>query len=195
MNTKESVTGRLARSRRFLRWNRQLSGLETSLERPGTSWLILAAGMIVSIAVTLYFGRGTTFSGDEVAWVVTSPNLDLQTALYPHGGHLELVSRVTYSVLLNVFGLDYLPYRLLTAVAVCLTSGLLFAWLSSRVPRVVALVPCFILLFFGSDPLHALQGNGFTVLLAISLGLAALLALQRDDHAGDLAASVLLVFL
>lgn len=121
-------------------------------------------------------------------WVVTSTKLDLTTLLTPHGGHLQLVSRGVYKVLLELFGLDYLPYRILTAAMVCVTVGLLFKYLLSRVPPAIALAPCIVLLFFGSDPLHALQGNGFTVLLAMSTGIAALLAFEKSSKAGDVVA-------
>ncbi|HTU14261.1 MAG TPA: hypothetical protein VMF31_03620 [Solirubrobacterales bacterium] len=154
---------------------------------------VLGIAMVVSIFATLYFGRGTTFSGDEMVWVVTSPQLDLDTALQPHAGHLLLVSRLLYAPLLDLFGLDYLPYRILTVLSVCLTVGLLFVYLRRRVPEVVALVPCLVLLFFGSDHLHMLQGNGFTICFSLAMGLLALLMVERDDRAGDVIASIALV--
>lgn len=149
--------------------------------------------MIVSIAVTLYLGRGTTFSGDEMVLVVTSPDFDLQAAFQPHVGHLLLVPRLIYLPLLESFGLSYLPYRILTVLAVCLTVGLLFAWLIRRVPKWVALVPCVILLFFGTDHLHMLQGNGFTICFSLAMGLLALLMLERGDRFGDVFACLALV--
>ena len=41
-----------------------------------TPWAVLAAAMVLSVLLTLYLGRGTTFSGDEIVLVVTSPGLD-----------------------------------------------------------------------------------------------------------------------
>lgn len=148
--------------------------------------------MLLSIAAILYFSRGTTFSGDEMIIVVASPDFGPGTLLEPHAGHLLLITRLVYSPLLDLFGLDYLPYRILTALSVCLTVGLLFTWLTRRVPRAVALVPCLILLFFGSDHLHTLQGNGFTILFSLSMGLLALLLIERDDIGSDLGASIAL---
>ena len=156
-------------------------------------WVTLGAAMIVSVAATLYFGRGTTFSGDEMVWVVTSPGFDLKTAFQPHAGHLLLVPRVVYVPLLDLFGLAYWPYRVLTVLSVCLTVGLLFRYLLERVPAAVALVPCVILLFFGTDHLHMLQGNGFTICFSLSMGLTALLMFERNDRFGDIAATVALV--
>ncbi|MGK2954901.1 MAG: hypothetical protein ACSLFI_04425 [Solirubrobacterales bacterium] len=141
--------------------------------------------MVVSIFATLYFGRGTTFSGDELVLVVTSPDFDLRTAFQPHAGHLVVIPRLVYYALLNLFGLDYLPYRILTVLSVCLTVGLLFTWLIRRVPRLVALVPCLILLFFGTDHLHMLQGNGFIICFSLAMGLLAILMAERGDLLGD----------
>ena len=61
-----------------------------------------------------------------------------------------------------------------------------------RIGPVAALAPTLVLLFYGSDPIHALLGNGFTVLLALAAGLGALLALDRGDLKGDLCACLLL---
>jgi len=148
--------------------------------------------MALALAAMLWFGRGTTFSGDEMVWVVTSPGLDLDTALQPHAGHLLLVSRLAYAPLLDLFGLDYLPYRVLTGLSVCLTVGLLFTYIRRRVPDAVAIVPCVVLLFFGSDHLHTLQGNGFTICFSLAMGLLALLAIEREDLLGDAVAAVAL---
>ncbi len=56
----------------------------------------------------------------------------------------------------------------------------------------MALAPCLVLLVFGSDSLHVLTGNGFTVVGALGCGIGALLALERDDRGGDLGACALL---
>ena len=149
--------------------------------------------MAVSAFAMLYFSRGTTFSADEMVIVVTTPDFDVRTALQPHAGHLLLIPRLVYWPLLNIFGLDYLPYRMLTAGSVCLTVGFLFTWLIRRIPEWVALVPCLILLFFGTDHLHVLQGNGFVICFALAMGLLALLQLERGDRRGDVVACVALV--
>ena len=66
--------------------------------------------------------------------------------------------------------------------------ALLFAWGRERVGDYVALAPCLVLLFFGSDYRHLILGNGFTVVFAIALGLAALLLLERDSRRYDVLA-------
>ncbi len=156
------------------------------------AWAWLAAAMAVALATILWMGRGTTFGADELSWLIQSPALTLEGALHPHDGHLILISRLVYKAMLEAFGTSYLPFRLLAASSVLLTVALFFVYLKRRVPAFVALAPCVVLLFFGSDWLHVLVGNAFTVLLAVSCGIGALLALERRDFRGDLVAGALL---
>ncbi len=146
-------------------------------------------GLLVLI---VWLGRGTTYSVDELAWFASTPGLDLGDALAPAGGHLILTSRIVYFAILEAFGSGYEIFRILTALTVLLTAVLFFVYASRRVGRIVALAPTLILLVFGSDWVHVLTGNGFTVLLAVSCGLGALLALERGDSRGDQLACALL---
>ncbi|HVY79142.1 MAG TPA: hypothetical protein VG898_11605 [Solirubrobacterales bacterium] len=148
--------------------------------------------MALAAILILWLGRGTLFWGDELAILIASPHFSLSDALQPHEGHLILTSRVVYQVLFEVFGTSYLPFRLLTVATVLLTVGLFFVYASRRLPALVALAPCLVLLLFGSDSQHVIFGNGFIVLTAVVCGLGALLALERDDRRGDVAACVLL---
>ena len=152
----------------------------------------LALAMVVSAATLLWLNRGTIFSRDELVWVVASPHLGVDGALQPHGGHLILTSRLVYKLILETLGSGYLPFRLLATGAVLLTAGLFFLYARRRIGKVAALAPTLILLFFGSDSGHVLEGNAFTVLLAISCGLGALLVLEHDDLRRDVFACALL---
>ena len=155
--------------------------------------LILALAIAIAAAVAFREGRNMTFTPDEWFWVISSPGMDLKTAFLTSTGHLQLVPRVVYKVLLEAFGTDYVWYRLLTVVALALTVTLFYRYLSRRVGPVIALIAAIIMLFFGSDALHLIRGNGFTILLSIACGIGALLALERDDRRGDVGACLLLV--
>ncbi len=177
----------------------------TPRARDGRSWtpwgiddadvrIFLVAAMVVSAALGLWFSRDTTFSLDEIEVFSGTAHLDLQGALEPSSsGHLFLTWRLTFAALLNAFGADYLPFRVLAMGTVLLTAGLFFVFVKRRVGSVVALAPTLVLLFYGSDTLHAISGNGFIVLLGLAAGIAALLALEREDRAGDVAACALLI--
>jgi hypothetical protein len=103
-----------------------------------------------------------------------------------------LTTRLVYKAVFSAFGVGYLPFQLLTIGVVILTAGMFFAYAGRRVGKLVALAPTLVLLVFGSDSLHLLAGNGFTVIGALACGLGALLALDRDDRTGDVIACALL---
>jgi hypothetical protein len=150
--------------------------------------------MACAAGLALWLSRGTTLWVDEITAYMESPGLGLEETLRPHLGHLSLTSRLTYKAVFEVFGANYVPFRVLTLLALILAVALLFAYLKRRVGGYVALAPCLVLLFFGSDYIHVLAGNGYTILLGIASGLGAFLALERDDRRGDLIACGLLCF-
>ena len=156
------------------------------------AWLAFAAAAAAAAALILWFGRGASYSLDEIDTLIRTPGLDLGGTLEPHNGHFILTTRVAYWAILETFGSGYLPFRLLTLATVVLTAALFFAYASRRIGRVAALAPTLLLLLFGSHPSHLINGNGFTVLFAIACGLAALLTLERDDRTGEIAACALL---
>jgi hypothetical protein len=45
--------------------------------------IVLAAAMLVSAGFSLWLSRGTTFTGDELNWIIDTPGLDLDGALQP----------------------------------------------------------------------------------------------------------------
>ena len=155
-------------------------------DNPANPARLLAVAMFASATLILLLGHGATFSGDELVLVTTSPGLDLHTLFEPHGGHLIALPRLVYRVLLEISGLDYLPFRILAVASILVAVWLLFTWARRRVDPWLASGFCAMLLFYGSDYLHMFQGNGFIVVSSIALGVAALLALERGDRRGDL---------
>ncbi|MGH2950559.1 MAG: hypothetical protein ACRDKX_00760, partial [Solirubrobacterales bacterium] len=156
------------------------------------AWSALGAAMAASVALVLWLGRETTFSIDELATFMDSPDLDTDGVLEPHNGHVAITARLVYKTVFETVGADYIAFRILAAGAVVLLAGLMFAYMSRRVGKLVALAPALVLLFFGTDFPHLLQGNGLAVLLSLSAGVGALLALDRRDARGDTGACALL---
>jgi hypothetical protein len=156
------------------------------------AWPLFGAAAAIAAALILWLGRDMTFSVDELDLFMETPDLDLGGAFEPHVGHLMLTTRLVYKAIFSTLGVGYLPFQLLTVGVVILTAGLFFAYAGRRIGKLAALAPTLVLLVFGSDSLHLLAGNGFTVIGALACGLGALVALDRDDRAGDILAAALL---
>ncbi len=156
------------------------------------AWLGFAGAASLAAVTILWLGSGVGYSLDEIDTLIRTPGLDLDGTLEPHNGHFIFTTRVTYWAILEVFGTDYLPFRLLTVATVILTAGLFLAYAGRQIGKLAALALALLLLFFGSHPSHLMNGNGFTVLFAIACGLAALLLLERNDRGGDIGACGLL---
>ena len=155
-------------------------------------WPAFAAAASVAALIILWLGSGVGYSLDEIDTLIRTPGLDFDGTLEPHNGHFIFTTRVAYWAILELFGTDYLAFRLLTVATVVLTAGLFLAYAGRRIGKLSALALALLLLFFGSHPSHVMNGNGFTVLFAIACGLAALLLLERNDRGGDIGACVLL---
>ena len=158
----------------------------------GNIWVAVAAAMAASLALSLWLGRGTSFSIDEIRIFGDSAHLDLQGSLHPFNGHLVVSSRLVNAAILNLFGSEYLPFRILTIASLLMTAGLFFVFAKRSVGSTAAFAPTLVLLFYGSDAPHVILGNGFGIFLALAAGLGALLALDRGDLRGDVCACLLL---
>jgi hypothetical protein len=155
----------------------------------GVCRVILGVAMVASAALILYLNRGTTLFVDQLSWFVgfgTGPDIDQITR--PSNGHLLAIPLSVSLALFEAFDASNLPFRLLGALSVLLTAGLFFELVRRKVGSVVALAPTLLLLFLGSDWQHVLAPQGYSVLISVAGGLAALLALERDDRRGDVLA-------
>jgi hypothetical protein len=171
-----------------------LDRLRLGRNRPATAWRVLAAGMVASAVLALWFGREVSWTIDEYSWISLSPDFGLRQAFEPYVGHLIAIPRLIYWATLDLNGVgDYWVFRGLALLSVFLMVGLLFAWLRRRVPDFVALPFCLVLLIFPVDHLHYLTGNGIVIALALAFGVAALLNWDRGDTRGDVWAFVFLL--
>jgi hypothetical protein len=151
--------------------------------------------MLVSAALVLWEGREGTFFNDEV-WVfqVLGTDADLETIFEPRNGHLVAVSNLLYEVLLSTIGPEYVVFRIVAVLGLLTLSGLIFVYVKRRLGPTLALAPAVVVLFLGAAwetilwP-YSIATFGF----ALAAGLGALLALERGDRTGDLAACGLLL--
>ena len=157
----------------------------------GALWVLLGA-MMASAATLLRLSRGSTLFSDELRMFGASARVDFPEWIEPWNGHLQITSRVIYKTLFETFGANYLAVRALNVFMVLVAAGVFFALVRRRVGAVAALAPTLLLLFLGSSWTILLSGFGTTATFTIATGLAALLAIERDDVRGDVAACVLI---
>ena len=158
------------------------------------AWTGLGIGMFLSAVLALWLGRKASFTVDEYSWISLIGENGLGDLLEPYVGHLIVLPRLAYWLVLEVNGASsYAIFQVLALASLFLMVGLLFAWLAKRVPAWVALAPCLVILVFPVDHLHYLTGNGIVISLAIAFGLAALIAWERESRSGDIWAFLFLI--
>lgn len=151
--------------------------------------MLLAAGAVVLVIQT----RGTTFWADEWNWILTRRGGGIATFLDPHNEHLSLVPVTIYKILFATVGLrHYWPYRAVLIVLDLACAFLVFAYARSRIGAYFALLASALILFFGPGWQDILWPFQIAWLSAIAAGIGALLALDRRDRIGDVAACLLL---
>jgi hypothetical protein len=164
------------------------------LRAPAAPWIAMAVLALGTGALLMHDTRGTTIWLDEWTWLLNRRGSALSTYLASHDGHFSAVPVVIYKVLFATAGLRHSwPYRGLMIGEHVVTCVLLFAYARRRVGALLALVATTVILLFGpgwEDLLWSFQITWNTSLLA---GVAALLALDRRDLPGDLAACLLLI--
>ncbi len=156
-------------------------------ERLCAAVLILAGA--ASATLLLWLNRSTSFFIDEILWFSDlGGDNDPSSIVHPHNSHLIGTTRLLYLAVNELVGPDYLIFRIVGVLSVLLCAGLFYAWAKRRIGPVWSLLPAILLLFLGSAWQHVVVPIGFTVTFSIAAGLAALLALERDDRKGDILA-------
>lgn len=162
------------------------------LSPPWLAWVALAALLAVGGAFLYHETRDTTFWRDEFIWAQTRRGNSAGTFLDDHFGHLSLVPVVIYRLLFATAGLrHHAPYALVSVAAHLTVVGLLFAYARRRVGDVLALLVAALMLFLGPAAQNILWPFQMAWLISLAAGIGALLALDRRDRAGDVAACAL----
>jgi hypothetical protein len=155
---------------------------------------VFAVAVVGSGFALLYWLSDLTFWRDEWAFLLHRGGFSPDVFLEPHYEHIAVAPIVVYKGLLALFGMDSpTPFQVVAVATFLLTVALLFVYLRRRVSAWLALAGVLPILFFGSswdDLLWPFQIGYFGSMAA---GIGALLALDREDRAGDLWACALLV--
>ncbi|HET8814576.1 MAG TPA: hypothetical protein VFM51_06435 [Solirubrobacterales bacterium] len=175
--------------------------MRAKLQKPVAAVGLLGVAMAISATWLLLAGRDLTFYGDEIFYYgklvtregVTSQLHGIEYFFAPHNGHLVLLGRLVYEALFAVAGTDRAVFMAVEALGVIACVGIFFALAVRRTSPLIALALSILLLFFGYANETLLWPFDLHTVYAAALGLGALLALEREDRAGDVAGCALLV--
>jgi hypothetical protein len=157
--------------------------------------LVVGVAMLAAAFLLAYWSRGEWFGSDDLGYAVRLATQPLGHALIhpPPNKYLIAAPLLFYDAALHLFGLGtYVPYRATSIVLVLGCAGLLFALLRRRLPDHFAVPPTLLMLFFGAGAEVVVTPTRIPSQFALAAGLGMLLALERSDRRGDLAAMALL---
>jgi hypothetical protein len=156
------------------------------------AWILLASAMAVAVAFLFWLQRGLAFDGDSFNWILLSEPTSAEGLITPYGGHLILTPFLTFKAVLELAGASYTAMGVVQVALLLLLSGLVYEYGRRRLSPLLALPPAILILFLGSASSVLMQPMiGIQFLCALVPGVAGLLALERSDTRGDVAACVL----
>lgn len=157
-------------------------------------WILLGILVAVSGGLLLSLTAGIHFISDEWNLLFLRPGWSPNSFLEPFHEHIIIAPAFIYKMLQGTFGMESnRPFQIAAILTFLTLAPLLFIWMRRRVGEWAALIGVAVILFLGAafeDLLWAFQIGYFG---SLACGVGALLALDRDDRQGDLAAAVLLV--
>jgi hypothetical protein len=148
---------------------------------------ILASGLLL-----YHLTRGSSFWGDDWAWITTRRANTAHNFLSPYDGHLSVLPLAIYRVMFAVFGIDsYTPYRILVIVLSLIVGLLVFEYARHRVGSFLAMLVAALVLFDGPGWQDTMWTFQIGWELALGLGIGALIMLDRRTTAAHMAACAL----
>jgi glycerol-3-phosphate acyltransferase PlsY len=172
------------------------------LHEPRVAWAVLGFAMLVSAGLILYTARGQGFAVDEIFYYgrVAQKQGDLvhyapfspEYLFAPFNGHLPFGGRFVYEAIFATFGAKYTVFLLINIASLWACVGVTFELIRRRIGAIAALAPCIVLLFLGFAREQLLWPLDFNTAASLAAGLAAVLALERDDRRGEILACLLL---
>jgi hypothetical protein len=171
---------------------RRVEALGEWLRNPAI--LCLIAAVVASGVTVLVLVGDVVFLRDEWPVVLERRGFSAGVFLDPHVGHLAAGVIAIYKLLLATFGMSSpLPFHVASTLIYLAAAVTLFAYARRRVGDWLALMATVLILFFGAGAADILSPFQMFFSGSIAAGIGALLALDRDDRAGDVIACVLLV--
>ncbi len=162
------------------------------------AWPLVLVLCTASAAVVVILGLKLSFFNDDWWFLLQRPGLEsrggIDTLLAPHNGNIVVLLAVLYKLLVAVFGLGtQLPFRLVLGITMACLGALVFVLVRERLGAIAGVAAAAVVLFLGPAWEITLFFASISHLGSLTLGLAALLALELDTRRRNVAACVLLV--
>jgi len=158
-----------------------------------TPLFLLGLALAAAAVLTLVLASKMTFFADTWELLINRRDPTVDTLLQPHNEHLIAIPVLIAQLCLRLFGMtsEMPEYVVLTAFLLA-TAGLLYVYVKRRVGPWPALFAAVLLLFLGPAWEVLLWPFELTFVGPVLFGLAMLLALEREDRRGDVAACLFL---
>jgi hypothetical protein len=185
------MTG-LPASRSPAAWLQRLEVRLEAFDLDRIAIVVLGLAVVASGLLLYHLTRGSSFWGDDWAWITTRRANTVHNFLSPYDGHLSVLPLVIYRVMFAAFGIDsYAPYRVLVIVLSLAVGLLVFEYARHRVGQFLAMLVAALVLFVGPGWQDTMWTFQIGWELALGLGIGALIMLDRRTRARDVAACVL----
>jgi hypothetical protein len=162
-------------------------------------WLAAVCLLAVAAAVVVVvLGSRLSFFNDDWYFLLQRPGLEsgggLDSLLAPHNSNLVALTAMVYKVMVLVFGLSsQVPYRLVLGGLMACLGILLYRLISPRAGTAFGLAAAAVVMFLGSAWEDLLFFASIDLIGSLVLGLAALVALERDTPRRNAIACLMLV--
>jgi hypothetical protein len=163
------------------------------LSSPGSeqrlAWILLGGAMAVSVPFLFWLQRDLAFDGDSFNWIMLSGLGSSKALITPYGGHLIFTPMLIFRAVLEIAGASYTAFGIVQVALLLVLSGLIYEYGRRRLSPLLALPAAIVILFLGSSSSVLIQPMlGIQFLCALVPGVAGLLALERADRRGEIAA-------
>jgi hypothetical protein len=145
--------------------------------------------MAVAVAFLFWLQRDLAFADDSINWIMLNGFGSSKVVIEPYGGHLILTPMLIFRAVLGAAGASYTAMGVVQVALLLILSGLIYEYGRRRLGPLLALPAAIVILFLGSSFNVLMQPMiGIQFLCALVPGVAGLLALERVDRRGDIAA-------
>jgi hypothetical protein len=156
--------------------------------------VLLGAALLAAAVLLFALTRELTFFQDTWSFLLNRHEWTSDALLMPHNEHIVVIPVALELFFLDVFGMSSAaPEYVALILALLVTATLLFVYVRRRLGPWPALFAALLLLFLGPAWWDILWPFELGFVGSLLFGIAMLLALDRDDRRGDVAACVFLV--